>query len=75
MRIVKSTYDHLFSPYFFLDEKVSKKSRLISLEGLALAIRRMCHPEPAEGLQVISSQVRSFLPASLRYAPFAGQVI
>jgi hypothetical protein len=44
---------YLISSYFFLDEKVSKKSRLKSLEGLALAIRRM--------LSVISSLARSFL--------------
>jgi hypothetical protein len=53
MQITKSTYNHILFSYFFLDEKVRKKSRLISLEGLALAIRRM--------LQVISSQARSFL--------------
>ncbi len=43
----------LILSYFFLDEKVSKKSRLISLKGHTLAIRRM--------LSVISSQARSFL--------------
>jgi len=34
--------------YFFLDEKVSKKSRLKSLEGHTLAIRRITLPAPTE---------------------------
>ena len=37
----RSCNHYLISSYFFLDEKVSKKSRLKSLEGLTLASRRM----------------------------------
>jgi hypothetical protein len=43
----------LFLPYFFLDEKVSKKSRLKRMIRCTLVTNRM--------LQVISSQARSFL--------------
>jgi hypothetical protein len=49
-KLARQSYVHA---HFFLDEKVSKKSRLKSMEGLTLASRRM--------LSVISSLTQSFL--------------